>query len=546
MTPPDLILTGAPVYTMDAVRSWQEAVAITNGLITAVGFDDEVRALAGPGTRVLDVSECLVLPGFQDAHAHPLEGGVSQLQCDLHDLSERVEYLEAVGRYAASHPDLEWISGDGWAMPAFPGGTPHRSDLDAVVPDRPVFLFNRDGHGAWVNGKALQLAGITSATADPVDGRIERDDEGPTGTLHEGAMDLVMKVMPETTQAQMEEGILVAQRYLHSLGITAWQDARVEPAHLAAYRAVLDRGELSARVVLSLLWDHRADEAQIGGLVERREIGNAGNLAANTIKIFQDGVVENFTAAMTQPYLDAAGNSTEQGGLSMVPPEDLKRFVTLLDAQGFQVHFHAIGDRAVREALDAIEAAWGANGRRDARHHIAHIQVIHPDDIPRFRRLGVVANAQPFWACEDAQMRDLTLPFLGRPRSDWQYPFASLRKAGAPMAFGSDWPVSTPDPLLEMEVAITRVCTDERTAPPFLPEERLDLPAALAGFTIGAAYVNRLDHISGSVEVGKRGDLCVVDRNVFKLEPDEPLGETNVLLTLVDGKPVYADEGLGW
>jgi predicted amidohydrolase YtcJ len=230
----------------------------------------------------------------------------------------------------------------------------------------------------------------------------------------------------------------------------------------------------------------------------------------------------------------------------MVPAEDLKRAVTALDAAGFQVHFHAIGDRAVRESLDAVEAAWRANGRRDARHHIAHIQLIHPADVPRFRQLGVVANAQPFWACEDAQMRDLTVPFLGQPRSSWQYVFASLRNAGATMAFGSDWPVSTPNPLQEMEVAVTRKCPHERSAPPFLPNEALDLPTVLAAFTIGAAYVNRLDHMTGSVEVGKQADLCVLDRNVFELGPEEPLGDTEVLLTLLDGKPVHAHPGIGW
>jgi predicted amidohydrolase YtcJ len=546
MTTPDLILTGAPVYTVDSVRSWREAVAITGGIITAVGFSDEVRSLAGPSTRVLDVTGCLVLPSFQDAHIHPPDGGLGQMQCSLHELSDRQQYLEAVRDYARTHPNEEWIRGEGWAMPAFPGGNPHRADLDAILPDRPVALINRDGHDMWVNTRALQLADITASTPDPVDGRIERNEDGPTGALHEGAMDLVEKVMPEITQAELEEGLLLAQRHLHSLGITAWTDARVQPVALSAYRAVQDRGELTARVVLSLLWDRHAGEEQIQGLRERRDLGTGGKMAANTIKIFQDGVAETFTAAMTEPYLDISGAPTDQNGISMVPPEELKRFVTALDAAGFQVHFHAIGDRAVRESLDAVEAAWHSNGRRDARHHIAHIQLIHPDDIARFRQLGVVANAQPFWACEDAQMRDLTVPFLGEPRSGWQYPFASLRKAGAMMAFGSDWPVSTADPLQEIEVAVTRQCPHELSAPPFLPHEALDLPTALAAFTIGAAYVNRLDHITGSIETGKQADLCVLDRNLFELAREESLGETEVLLTLVDGKPVYADPGIGW
>jgi predicted amidohydrolase YtcJ len=546
MTSPDLILTGAPVYTMDAARSWQEAVAVTDGVITAAGFGDDVHDLAGPGTRVLDVTGCLVLPSFQDAHVHPPEGGLAEMQCGLHDLDDREQYLQAVRNYAETHPDEEWIRGEGWAMPAFPGGNPHRADLDAIIPDRPVALINRDGHDMWVNSKGLELAGISADTPDPSDGRIERDENGPTGALHEGAMDLVESVMPEITQAELEEGLLIAQRHLHSLGITAWTDARVAPPALSAYRAVRDRGELSARVVLSLLWDRHAGEEQIQGLKERRDLGTSGKMAANTIKIFQDGVAETFTAAMTEPYLDIHGTPTAQSGMSMVPAEDLKRAVTALDAAGFQVHFHAIGDRAVRESLDAVEAAWHANGRRDARHHIAHIQLIHPDDVARFRELGVVANAQPFWACEDAQMRDLTLPFLGEPRSSWQYVFASLRNAGATMAFGSDWPVSTPDPLQEIEVAVTRKCPHERSAPAFLPEQTLDLPTALAAFTIGAAYVNRLDHMTGSIEAGKQADLCVLDRNIFELAPEEPLGETNVLLTLLDGKPVHAEPGVGW
>ncbi|MDP9223398.1 MAG: amidohydrolase family protein, partial [Actinomycetota bacterium] len=266
MTAPDLILTGAPVYTMDAARSWQQAVATSGGAIAAVGYEADIRALAGPGTHVLDVTGCLVLPGFQDAHVHPQDGGLSQLQCDLHEFAEAEQYLQAVAGYAQEHPHEEWIRGEGWAMPAFPGGTPHRSSLDAVVSDRPVVLVNRDGHGAWVNSRALAIAGITDATPDPIDGRIERDEDGPTGTLHEGAMDLVTRVMPEITQEEFEEALLVAQRHLHSLGITAWQDARVEPVALAAYRALLDSGKLSARVILSLLWDHRQDETQIEGL----------------------------------------------------------------------------------------------------------------------------------------------------------------------------------------------------------------------------------------------------------------------------------------
>ncbi len=252
----------------------------------------------------------------------------------------------------------------------------------------------------------------------------------------------------------------------------------------------------------------------------------------------QDGVAENFTAAMTAPYLDVHGHDTGNAGLSMVEPELLKRAATRLDAEGFQVHVHAIGDRAVREALDAFEAARAANGPTDGRHHIAHLQVVHPDDLPRFAALGVTANAQPFWACYDPQMVDLTLPFLGPVRSAWQYPFGSLLRAGARLAFGSDWTVSTANPLLELEVAVNRVDPDHRSADPFYPAECLTLEQGLRAFTQGSAYVNHLDHVTGTLEVGKLADLVVLDRDV--LAPDAgPIGEAKVALTLVEGEVVF-------
>jgi len=427
----------------------------------------------------------------------------------------------------------------------FTGGTPERSLLDTIVPDRPVFLTNRDGHGAWVNSLALELARIDDSTPDPSGGRIERDERGePQGTLHEHAMDAVAALVPEATPEEREEGLRLAQRQLHALGISSWQDAWIVDREFDAYVALEERGELSARVVLSLLWDRDRDESQIDGLMERRRRGDLERVKADTVKIFQDGVVENFTAAMLGPYLDGSGNETSNSGISMVEPDLLNRYVTALDAQGFQVHIHAIGDRAVRESLDAFEAAQVRNGRRDARHHIAHIQVVDGNDVPRFRTLGVVANAQPLWASLEPQMENLTIPFLAPERARQQYPFASLRRAGATIAFGSDWPVSSPDPLLEMEVAITRVDPANRDGEPLLPEERLDLPAALEAFTMGAAYVNRLERDTGSIEVGKLADIAVLDRDPF--EPGAgPLGEAKVVLTLVDGKPVHGDPSIG-
>jgi predicted amidohydrolase YtcJ len=531
----DLVLTGAPVYTSIPARRWAEAVAVRGGRIVAVGTAQEIDDLIGPKTHVVRPAGGMVLAGFQDSHVHPDGGGVDMRRCALYDLRGQRAYEQAVRTYAAGHPEAPWILGGGWSLDDFPGGTPHRSMLDAIVPDRPVFLENRDGHGAWANSRALDIGGITRETPDPVDGRIERDEDGsPFGMVHEGAMALVSKHIPRPTQAELEQGLLDAQRYLHSLGITAWQDAHVDAETAAAYRALDERGELTGRVVGALWWARGQGEEQIDELVELRATSPDGRFRPTSIKIMQDGIVENFTAAMLEPYVREEGGL----GLSFVEPELLQRAVARLDAEGFQVHIHAIGDRAVREALDAFQAARGANGPNDHRHHIAHLQIVNPTDVPRFAALGVTANCQPYWACLEGQLLDLCVPFLGEERLGHHYPFGALLRSGARLSFGSDWPVSTPDPLKIVQVAVTRRSVEEPHDEPLLPEERLSLAEALDAATVGSAFVNHLDHDTGTVEEGKLADLVVLDRNPFEGDPRE-IGQARVLLTLVDGVPVH-------
>ncbi|HEX6230388.1 MAG TPA: amidohydrolase family protein [Actinomycetota bacterium] len=550
--PADLAFVNGAVYTVDAARRWARAVAVSAGRIVAVGTDGEIRELVGPRTEVVDLRGRMLLPGFQDAHVHPPAGGLEMLRCNLSDAFSLPEYERIIAAYAGDHPDDRWIVGGGWSMSVFPRGNPPKDVLDRLVPDRPAFLTSRDGHTAWVNSRALEIAGVDEETLDPPDGVIVRDDRGrPAGALHEGAMSLVDGLMPEETLEEWVAGLRVAQAYLHSLGITAWNDAIVGGSYptLDAYLDLAGRGELSARVVGSLWWDRHRGSEQIDDLLGDRERGRAGRFAATAVKIMQDGVVENFTAATLTPYLDAQGRETGNRGKSFVDPEELGRAVTRLDAEGFQVHFHALADRAVREALDAIEVARDANGPSDLRHHLAHIQVLHPDDRPRFRELGVVANAQPLWAMNEPQMLELTIPFLGPERSAWQYPFASLVRAGAMLAIGSDWSVSSADPIEELHVAVNRAAfpdalyaSDERAVTePFLPEERLDLPTALAAFTMGSAYVNHLDDVTGSIEVGKHADLVVLDRDLFA-HPADQIHAARVELTLVEGERVFAAE----
>jgi predicted amidohydrolase YtcJ len=538
----DLLLTGGAVFTADAELSVAEAVLVREGRIAAVGAARDVAALAGPDARVLELEGQTVLPAFQDAHCHPAEGGVELSKCVLNDAHTREACLETIAAYAAEHPELEWIEGSGWSIDSFEHGTPGRADLDAVLPDRPAFFQNRDGHGAWVNSRALELAGVTRDTPDPSGGRIERDAAGePQGTLHEEAQGLVWRLFPPTTQEEGEAGILRAQAAFHALGITAWQDARIDgPVPLAAYRNVAERGELTMRVEGNLLWDRDRGVEQVEELVGLRAEGSHGRLRIRGAKIFADGVLENFTGAVLEPYV-----GSDNLGISMLDRDELERAVVTLDAHGFQVHIHTIGDRAVRDALDAFEAAARANGSRDARHHLAHLQLVHPDDLPRFAELGVAANVSPLWACHSGYVDELTEPFIGPERSARMYPFGSLVRAGARLAFGSDWTVSTNDPLPQLEVAVTRVDPDTRGREPLLPAEGLDLATALRTFTAGSAYVNFLEDETGTIEPGKLADLAVLDRNV--LDPGAgPLGDARVVLTLSAGEAVHTDPGLGW
>ncbi len=534
----DLVLTGGRIFTADAARSWAEALAVRDGRIVAIGGDRAVRALAGPRTRVIELRGRTATPGFQDAHAHPIHAGLARIRCELHGERGLDRYLAVIADYAATHRDSEWILGGGWSMADFPGGLARREDLDRVVPDRPVYLPNRDVHDAWVNSRALELAGIDAGTPDPPDGRIARDPDGtPSGMLHEGAMDLVGRLAPPTTPDEMRAALLDAQRYLQALGITAWQDAWVTDEDQATYLSLAGTGELTARVVGALWWDRSRGLEQIDELVDRRERGRLGRYSATSVKLMVDGVVEHQTAAMLQPYLGPGGQDTEETGLVFIEPEVLRTATVRLDELGFQPHFHALGDRAVRIALDAVEAARQQNGWSDTRPTLAHLQVVHPDDLPRFRQLGAIPNLQTFWATHESQMDELTLPVLGPEVSARQYPMRSLRRHGATLAMGSDWAVSTPDPLLQIEVAVTRVSVEGRELEPFMPEEALELTDALAAFTAGSAYVNHLDQ-TGCLAVGSLADIAILDRDLF--DPGAgPIGDARVIGTFVEGESVY-------
>lgn len=535
----DAAYTNGRIYTLDASRSWAEAVAVRGGDIVYVGPDHGAAGVIGPDTRVVDLGGRMVLPGFQDIHIHPISGGIEASACDLNDLGSLEAYRERVAECAGEMPDAEWILGGGWSMSVFgPGAMPSRAILDELVPERPVYLTAADGHTGWANSRALEIAGIDEDTPDPPDGRIDRDPETgeAIGSLQEGAMDLVAEHTPEETLETRLEGLRYSVEMLNAYGITSIQDANVDEADLEAYRSLDARGELTLRVVGSQWWERKRGVEQIPELRRLRNEYTRGRVRASTVKIMQDGVMENFTAAVLEPYIGQDGSK----GIPFVEPEALKDVVTRLDADGFQVHFHAIGDAAIRQSLDAIEAARVANGALGNRHHISHLELIDPADIPRFRELDVIANFQPLWAYADEYITELTMPFIGEQRSRWLYPIGSVYESGAIVAFGSDWSVSTANPFAQIEVAVLRKHPTDASDDTFIPGERIDLPEALAAFTIHAAWVNRSEDRTGSIEVGKAADLVVLDRNLFEIDPGD-ISETEVLLTLLDGQAVYGD-----
>ena len=536
--PADLVFVNGPVFTAGPARSFARALAVTGDRITAVGDEKTVSESVGAATRVIDLAGRLLAPGFQDAHCHPGSSGLDLLRCSFSGCVDGDDAVAYVAGYAARHPDREWVLGGGWQQAWFPRGCPPKEALDAVVPDRPVLVYNADGHGAWANSLALAMAGIDAATEDPPDGRIERAGEGePQGTLHEGAVRLVECLAPAETEDDLRDGILAAQEYLLSKGITAWQDAHVDARTHAAYRVLAGSGDLIGTAVGALWWDRDRGLEQVEELEQMRSEPH-GRYLPTTVKLMLDGVVENYTASMIEPYFDREGGLTENTGIDFIEPGHLGEIVTELDRRGFSCHIHAIGDGAVRNALDAVETARLGNGWSAARHNICHLQVVHPQDVPRFRRLGVIANAQPLWAQDGVDQSELTLPYLGAVRARWQYPFASLLRAGASLAMGSDWGVSTADVMDQIDTAVTRANHDQPRLPPLNADERISFLDALAGFTAGSAYANHREDVSGTLAVGMLADLVVLDRDPVA---SGHIRDASVAMTVVGGLVVFEE-----
>ncbi len=544
----DRIFTNAAVFRAAGAEP-ADTVAVHGDTIVAVGRGVD-RDMVGKHTEVTDLGGAGLLPGFVDAHAHPVAAGMSALRCDLSGVAhDRQSYLTAIARYAADHADEPVIAGAGWYGDAFPDGFPTRHDIDAVVPDRPVILTSHDYHGAWVNTRALELAGIGSHTVDPAGGRIIRDHDGePTGALLDRGGDAVNALIPEVTPAFMRRALLEAQRRLHSVGVTGWQDAAVGAEffglkdNFATYVEADEAGELTARVVGALWWEAGHGAEQLADLCDRRDRTGHSRFTASMVKVMQDGICENCTAAMLAPYRAVAGQDIPSGQ-SFIDPEDLHTITALLAGQRFGIHMHAVGDRAVRECLDALEHAAVQHPRFDARHQIAHLDVVDPLDIPRFGQLGVIANIQALWARRDKEIVERKLPLLGPEREPWHFPFASIQRHGATLAMGSDWPVTDPNPLWAIHTAVHR--TGTRADPhaigdgvfdtPLQLQEGLTLDSAIQAYTAGSAYANGQDR-TGRIAEGMLADLVVLDRDI---RTAADIGQVEPVETLVGGQTVY-------
>lgn len=548
MSAADVLFTGAAVFTGTGQPIQGHVVAVTGDRITAVVPEADAQALIGEGTQVIRLDGALLSPGFQDAHVHPIGAGVELLMCNLTESESAEEAVATVKAYADANPDEAWILGGGWSMDQYPGGAPVRALLDAVVPDRPVLLSSRDHHSAWANTAAITLAGLDASTPDPADGRIEREADGfPAGTFHEGAEHLFEGVRPVISADFAYAGLLRAQDELVALGITGWQDAMVGSLSGVddidgVYRRAVAEGTLRVHVVGAQWWERDGGIEQAEQMVARRdelvEGGTIARYSLGTTKIMVDGVAENQTAAMLTPYRDSHGHDTGNSGLSFVDPAFLKQVVTELDAAGMQVHFHALGDRAVREALDAIEAARAANGPTDGRHHLAHLQIVEESETARFAPLDAVANLQALWATHEDQIDELTLPFLQDGAEARQYPFGDLVRHGARLAAGSDWPVSSADPMDAIHIAVNRIAPGLDAEPLGGEHQRLDLETAMAAYTSGTAYVNHRDHDTGYIREGYLANLVVLEPNPFSL-PKEEIHRATVTSTWIEGTSAF-------
>lgn len=527
-----LLVRGGAVLTGDPARPVVDALAVVNGIVVALG--DAAADAVGAGAEVIDLAGGCAVPGFRDGHVHPLWGGVDMAAAPLSEATTLDGLVEAVRAWAQAHPELPWVTGGGYVSALAPGGVFDAAWLDAAVPDRPAVLLANDYHTAWANSRALQIAGLDRDTPDPARGEIVRRADGsPQGTLRESAVELVTRHLPAATTDDRRAGLARAAAMLAGHGLVHVQEAALEPEDLDIYLALAAEGRLPLGVSVALRVDPlrwREQRSEFAAARARAAEDPNGQVRVSTVKLFADGVIEAGTASMLAPYAPLPGEGDRCGhGLPNWTDAELAEVVTAFDADGFQVHVHAIGDAAVRASLDAVEAALRAHGPRDRRPVVAHTQVVHPQDLPRFAALGVVANFEPLWAQQDPVMAELTEPRLGPERSAQQYPIAQVLRSGARVSFGSDWPVTDSAPLAGIATAVTRQTPQRHPDGGWLPAQRLSMQDALAAYTSGTAW-QCFDDAAGRLVEGAPADLAVLGADLTRV-PSHELADVPVLST---------------
>ncbi len=539
----DLLLTGGRVWTADPSTPWAEAVAVRGGRVVFVGRDADVARLKGPKTKTVALRGRLVTPGFEDAHLHLMSGARNLERVDLSEETTLAGLQEKIRRFAEANPKNPWVVGRGWVYGSFPGGLPTREQLDAIVPDRPAYMDCYDGHTGWANSKALALAGITKDTKDPVNGTIVRDPKTgePTGALKEAAGSLVEDLIPEPSAERHYALLLQAFALLNRTGITSVQDAGWTPEEVARFLPLLERaraeGKLSVRTRMTVNISPTDPATGIAEAIRLRDRYGDGMIAFGGVKGYVDGVIEAHTAAMLAPYSDdpALGRGTPRW-----EPPDLDRAVAAADKAGLQVWLHSIGDRGIRMALDSFATAAAKNGPRDRRDRVEHVEAIDAADAPRFGALGAVASMQPLHANPDQNNEEVWSRNIGPERATRGFAWHLIEQGGGRVAFGSDWPVVTPDVFRGLYCAVARKTREGKPAGGWQPRLAVSVDSALRHYTIDAAWAGFGEKERGSIRVGKRADLVVLSRDILAAPPEEIL-QTKVLLTLLEGNPVWRD-----
>lgn len=541
----DLALVNAKVYTLDENLPWAETVVVRDDAIVYVGDAEGAAGLIGETTEVRDLDGQLLLPGFIDSHAHPVAGGAYATSLSLETWGTVESWVEAIGEYAEANPDAPILFGYGFLATTFGPVGPTRQLIDDIVPDRPVLIMDEGFHAAWANTAALKALNITQDTADPVPGYsyYKRDENGDaTGYLLEGTAGMAMEALDVITTDAIVEGTGIILDIMNSYGVTAAFDAGIiESDDVDSVKHILDRLESAGDLTVRLVGSSRPEiEAQYLTAVDTadlwREKLKGDRYHYNTLKIPDDGTVEGRTAAMFEDYQGEPGNSGE----TVFTEEQMTHMITDAASRDMDVHVHALGERAIHETLNAIEAAQAAHPDSEARYAICHIQVITDQDVPRFGQLGVIAQSTPLWSSYDTYGEQ----FVSEDQFERFWRYKSLEDSGAMLTFGSDFPASGAgtlglSPIVQIEMGHTRQEFGEPDAPVQPREsERLSVESLVRGFTIDAAYQMHLEDEVGSIEVGKKADLVVLDQDIFNVDAYS-IHKTKVVLTLMNGDVVY-------